>query len=76
MEFSGQEYRSGLPFPTREDIPDPGMEPTSLASPALVGGFFTTASPRKRFTSTGFVPALVLRVRSVFLTLSQFPRRN
>ena len=24
------------------DLPDPGMEPASLASPALAGGFFTT----------------------------------
>ena len=41
MEFSSQEYRSGLPFPTLRDLPDPGVEPTSLVSPALGGGFFT-----------------------------------
>jgi len=41
MEFSRQEYWSGLPFPTPEDLPNPGIKPTSLASPALVGGFFT-----------------------------------
>ena len=29
MEFSGQVYRSGLPFPPPGDLPDPGMEPTS-----------------------------------------------
>ena len=34
MEFSRQEYWSGLPFPTRGDLPDPGMELTST-SPAL-----------------------------------------
>ena len=27
MEFSGQEYWSGLPFPSPEDLPDPGIEP-------------------------------------------------
>ena len=27
MEFSGQEYWSGLPFPSPEDLPDPGTEP-------------------------------------------------
>ena len=27
MEFSRQEYWSGLPFPTPEDLPDPGIEP-------------------------------------------------
>ena len=42
MEFSRQEYRSGLPFPSPEDLPDPGIEPMSLASPALAGRFFTT----------------------------------
>ena len=39
---------NGLPFPTPGDLPDPGIEPTSLGSPALVGRFFTTAPPRKR----------------------------
>ena len=43
MEFSRQEYWSGLPFPSPGDCaPDPGMEPTFLVSLALVGGFFTT----------------------------------
>ena len=47
MEFFRQQYWSGLPFPTPEDFPDPGIKPTSLASPALAGGFFTTAPPKK-----------------------------
>ena len=34
-EFSGQEYWSGLSFPTPRNIPDPGIEPTSPASPPL-----------------------------------------
>ena len=38
MEFSRQEYCSGLPFPTPGDFPDSGDLP---ASPALAGGFFT-----------------------------------
>ena len=42
MDFSKHEYWNGLPFPTLGDLPDPGIEPTSLASPALAGGFFTT----------------------------------
>ena len=29
MEFSRQEYWSGLPFPSPEDLPDPGIEPGS-----------------------------------------------
>ena len=37
MEFSRQEYWSGLPFPTAGDFPDSGIEPMPLASPALAG---------------------------------------
>ena len=33
--FSRQEYWNELPFPPPEDLPDPGIEPLSLASPAL-----------------------------------------
>ena len=47
MGFSRQEYWSGLPFPTSGDLPDPEIKPISLASPALAGGFFGTAPPRK-----------------------------
>ena len=46
MRFPRQEYWSGLPFPP-PDLPDPGIEPVSPASPALAGGFFTTESPGK-----------------------------
>ena len=42
MKFSGQENWSGLPCPPPGDLPDPGIKPTSLLSPALAGGFFTT----------------------------------
>ena len=42
MEFSRQ-YWSREPFPSPEDLPDPGIEPMSLTSPALTGGFFTSA---------------------------------
>ena len=47
MGFSRLEYWSGLPFPSPGDLPDPGIEPESLASPALAGGFFTTAPSGK-----------------------------
>ena len=42
--FSRQEYWSGLLFPPPEDLPDPGIEPTSLTSLALPGMFFTTSA--------------------------------
>ena len=38
MGFPWQEYWSGLPFPSLGNLPDPGIEPTSLA---VAGGFFT-----------------------------------
>ena len=44
MEFPRQGYRSGLPFPSLEDLPNPGIKPMS---PALAGGFFTTEPPGK-----------------------------
>ena len=40
--FSRQEYWSGLPCPPPGALPNPGTEPSSLRSPALAGGFFTT----------------------------------
>ena len=46
-EFSREEYWSGLPFPSPGDLPDPGIKPMSLKSPAVAGGFFTTVAPRK-----------------------------
>ena len=44
MGFSRQEYWSGLSFPLPGDLPDPGIKPTSLMSPALAGGFFATST--------------------------------
>ena len=44
MGFSRQEYWNGLPCPSPGDLSDPGIEPLSLASPALAGGFFTTST--------------------------------
>ena len=42
--LSRQEYWRGLPLPTPGDLPNPGIEPTSLTSPALAGRFFTTSA--------------------------------
>ena len=41
--FSRPEYWSRLPFSSPGYLPKPGMEPKSLISPALAGGFFTTS---------------------------------
>ena len=40
--FTRQEYWSGLPCPPPGNVPNPGIELTSLRSPALAGRFFTT----------------------------------
>ena len=37
VEFSRQEYWSGLLFPTPGDLSDPGIKPSSLVSPPLAG---------------------------------------
>ena len=57
LGFSRQEYWSGLPFPPPGDLPDPGIELTSPAAPALTGGslplshlgsLYIYSSPQKR----------------------------
>ena len=49
MGFIRQEYWSRLPCPPPGHLPDPGIKPTSPASPALAGRFFTTAPPSLQF---------------------------
>ena len=44
MGFSRQERWSELPCSPPGHLPDPGIEPKSLLSPALAGGFFTTSA--------------------------------
>ena len=50
MEFSRQDYWSGLPFPLAGLLPDTGIKPTSPVSPALVGRYFTTEPPGKLYS--------------------------
>ena len=47
MEILRREYWNGSPFPPPGDLPNPGIEPMSLVSPALAGRFFTTGLPEK-----------------------------
>ena len=57
MGFSRQEYWSELPWPSPGDVSDPGVEPMSLTSPALAGGFFTASATGEAHTkpSGGFL---------------------
>ena len=47
MGFSRQEYWSGLSCPPPGDLPDPGIKPMSLISPAIADGFFIAHSHGK-----------------------------
>ena len=51
MEFSGQEYWSGLPFPSPGDLLDPGIEP---GSPALQADALLSEPPGNLFVVTIF----------------------
>ena len=42
--FSGKDTGVGCQYPSPGDLLNPGMEPVSLLSPALAGGFFTTSA--------------------------------
>ena len=50
MGFSRQEHWSVLPCPPPRDLPNPGIEPFFLMSPALAGGYFTTSTTREDWT--------------------------
>ena len=43
-EILQEKYWSGLSFPSPGDLPDPGIEPTSVMSPALAGMFITPSA--------------------------------
>ena len=69
MGFSRQEYWSGLPFPPPGDLPDPGIEPKSLISPALGGRFFTTSTTWEAHVAPShfvYLPGYYIRLLAVF----------
>ena len=47
MGFSRQEYWSRLPCPPPGDLPNPGIEPMSLISPALAVGLFIASATQE-----------------------------
>ena len=59
MGFSRQEYWSGLPCPPPGDLPNSGIEPATLKSPAFAGRFFTT--------SANYSLIIILKKRSFFI---------
>ena len=69
MDFSRQEYRSGLPFPpSSRSLPNPEIEPASLVSAALAGRFFTTEPPEKSLLYMWTI-AFSRRKYSIFYTM-------
>ena len=73
MEFSMQEYWNGLPFPSPEDLFDPGME---LTSPALAGRFFTAEPPVLPFCLLRILSILVSTITTLpFLLSFEYARR-
>ena len=46
-DFPGKNTGVGYHFLLQGDLPDPEIKPASFASPAVVGGFFTTKPPGK-----------------------------
>ena len=60
MGFSRQEHCSGVPCPPPGNLPDPGIEPTSLMSLALAGGFLPRVPPGKQ-RGTRWLPDLTQR---------------
>ena len=49
MGFSRQEYQSGWACPPPGDLPNPGIKPISITSPALEGGFFNTSATQEAY---------------------------
>ena len=72
MGFSRQEYWNGMPFIPPGELPNLGIEPASLMSPALTDGFFTTSTIRKAQRSF-YLIAVAL---SMFWILSHFLRTS
>ena len=62
MGFSRQEYWSGLSFLSPGDLPNPGIDPVSLMSPASAGGFLTTSAPWPPYSPT------------IYCSVVRFPR--
>ena len=52
MGFSRQEYRSGLPFPSPGDLPDPGIQPKSTA---LQANSLPSGPPKKPSKGAYFI---------------------
>ena len=71
MGFSRQEYWSGLPFPSPEDPPNPGIKPRS---PTLLVDALTSKPPGKPTPSHKGNPRILEWVAYTFSSGSSWPR--
>ena len=70
MEFSRQEYWSGLLFPSPGDLPDTGIVPASPASPALAGRLYHWAPGKLQVNTVhGFKDACWVLLNSLLCYL-------
>ena len=74
--FSRQEYSSGLPCRPPGDLPEPGIKPMSLMSPALAGGFFSSATWEAYVCSLLSSPGKKTGVGCDFLLQGIFPTQG
>ena len=71
MEFSSQEYWSGLPCPPPGDLPEPGIKPTSLMSSALASRLFTTSTTWE-VPFSAILQHKIKRIKKKFLSSSEY----
>ena len=69
MRFSREEYWSGLPFPSPGDLPNPGVEPVSLKSPALADSLFTTGTTWEAPNTILFLQVTPLQLHSRLIVI-------
>ena len=66
-----KEYWNEFPFPPPGDLPNKGIKPTSLVSPALAGGTLTTGPPGCPQIFRGFLfPELIYQDSTSTSTVS------
>ena len=71
MEFSRQEYWNGLTCPLPGDLPNPGIKPVSLTSPALASRFFTIGATWEAHVSHRDLQCMVMNATYITLQYIQ-----
>ena len=70
MGFSQKEYWSGLPCFPAGDLLHPGIEPASLMSPALTGGFFTTSTTGEAHYLFTYSKTNIIHLTNIYFLLN------